>query len=270
MVFFTMPVIDFHTHCFPDYLAQRAIERVIATSPGVKNWTDGTISGLRRSMIKAKVTHSVILPVATKASQVTPINRSAARLAAKDIIPFGTLHPMIENIIEEVSFLKQNGIRGIKLHPEFQNFYMDDQAVFPLYDALSEAGFVLVFHTGTDPGPFSNDHSLPHRLLKVHQAFPRLTLVGSHMGGHQVWDQVEEVLVSLPIYFETSTAPENFLRESFVRMCRRHGTQRILFGSDTPWYDQVYDRTWVATSGLTDQELEMVFFRNAAALLGLP
>ncbi|MBN2036906.1 MAG: amidohydrolase family protein [Chitinispirillaceae bacterium] len=261
--------MDFHTHCFPDHLAARAIEHVLATSPGAKKWTDGTMSGLRRSMAAAGITQAVVLPVATKASQVTPINRGAPLLAADDIIPFGTLHPKTETVIEEVAFLKQSTIRGIKLHPEFQDFYMDDPAVFPIYDALSEAGLILVFHAGTDPGPFSNDHSLPHRLLAVHKAFPRLTIVASHMGGHQVWDQVEELLVGVPVYFETSTAPENFAREPFVRMCRRHGMDRVLFGSDSPWFDQAYDRQWIARSGLTDQELEMVFFDNGAALLGL-
>jgi hypothetical protein len=119
-----MKTIDFHTHCFPDDLAPRAIERIITTSPGATVWTDGTLSGLRRSMAAAGITKSVVLPVATKASQVTSINRAAPALCAPDIVPFGALHPHTANIPEEVAFLIDNGILGIKLHPEFQDFYI--------------------------------------------------------------------------------------------------------------------------------------------------
>jgi predicted TIM-barrel fold metal-dependent hydrolase len=262
-----MEIIDVHAHCFPDNLAQRAIARVLTTSPGAKNWTDGTLAGLRRSMKSAGVTKSVVLPVATKASQVMTINRGAPLLRADDIIPFGALHPAAENIDDEVSFMKANGIRGIKLHPEFQNFFMDDPAVFPLYEALAAAGLIVVFHTGTDPGPFTNDHSLPHSLAKVHKEFPTLRIVASHMGGHQVWDEAERHLVGLPMYFETSTAPTNFSPEKFVGLCRRHGIERILFGTDTPWYDQKFDREWIEGCGLTDKEKEMVFYKNAQRLL---
>jgi uncharacterized protein len=262
-----MEIIDFHAHCFPDDLAPRAIKRVLTTSQGAKNWTDGTVKGLRASMKAAGVTKSVVLPVATKASQVRTINRSAPPLRASDIIPFGALHPAAQNIDEEIGFMKANGIRGIKLHPEFQDFYMDDKAVFPLYEALAAAGLIAVFHTGTDPGPFTNDHSMPASLAAVHRAFPHLRIVAGHMGGHQVWDEAERHLVGLPIFFETSTAPTNFSPEKFVRLCRRHGMERILFGTDTPWYDQKFDREWIETCGLTDREKELVFHKNAEKLL---
>ena len=262
-----METIDFHAHCFPDDLAQRAIERVVSTSPGAKCWTDGTLAGLRASMRESRVTKSVVLPVATRASQVTTINRKAPLLRAQDIIPFGALHPATHDFDKEISFLKADRIPGIKLHPEFQNFNMDDPAMFPMYEALAAAGMIVVFHTGIDPGPFTNDHSLPCMLKKVHRSFPRLRIVGAHMGGHQVWDEVEEHLAGLPIYFETSTAPSNFPPERFVRLCRRHGIERILFGTDTPWYDQKYDREWIDACGLTDTEKEMVLHRNAEQLL---
>jgi len=262
-----MEIIDFHAHCFPDELAHRAIERVLTTSPGAKNWTDGTMAGLRTSMKAAGVTKSVVLPVATRASQVSTINRGAPLLRAPDIIPFGALHPAAENIDREISFMRMNAIRGIKLHPEFQNFNMDDPSVFPMYEALAAAGLIVVFHTGTDPGPFTNDHSLPHMLAAVHRAFPRLRIVAGHMGGHQVWNDVEKHLVGLPMYFETSTAPTNFQRKNFVRLCRRHGIERILFGTDTPWFDQKSDREWIDGCGLTDNEKELVFHKNAERLL---
>jgi uncharacterized protein len=261
-----MEIIDFHTHCFPDDLAARAIERILTTSPMAKVHTNGTLTGLRRSMAAGGVTKSVVLPVATKAAHVTTINRGLPALRAPDIIPFGALHPQTENIDEEIAFLKANNIRGIKLHPEFQDFYMDDPAIFPLYEMLAAAGLIVVFHAGTDPGPFTNDHSTPQRLIRVHRAFPKLVIVGAHMGGHRMWEAVEKHLIGLPIYLETSTAPTNFSKAGFVRLCRSHGMERILFGTDSPWFDQVFDRKWIEECGLTDKEKEMVFWRNAKQL----
>jgi hypothetical protein len=262
-----MRIIDFHAHAFPDSLAQRALARLLASSPGAQVYSDGTVAGLRRVMAKSGVTQSVVLPVATKASQVASINRFAATLHGPDFIPFGSLHPHMQDIAGEIAFMRANNIRGIKLHPEFQDFYMDDPSVFPIYEALASAGIIVVFHTGIDPGPFTNDHSLPHRLAAVARRFPSLRIVASHMGGHQVWDQVEEHLLGLPVYLETSTASVNFSADKFVRFCRRHGIDRVLFGSDTPWYDQTADVPWVRQSGLSEPELEQVFYKNAERLL---
>ena len=235
-------IIDFHAHCFPDDLAPRAVERILSSSPGARCVTGGTLAALRAAMAGSGVTASVVLPVATKASQVATINRAAAALHAPDIIPFGGLHPHTRDIDAQIDFLAANRIRGVKFHPEFQNFYVDDPAVFPLYEALAAAKFIVVFHAGEDPGPFTNDHATPARIAAVCRQFPGLAIVAAHMGGHKMWDEVESCLVGLPIYFETSTAPENFSRDAFARLCRSHGMEQVLFGSDTPWYDQAAGR----------------------------
>lgn len=261
------PVIDFHTHYFPDALAPRAVGHLLATTPEARCWTDGTLAGLRLSMARGGITKAVALPVATKASQVSTINRDAAALAATDVVAFGTLHPAMTNWREEISFIASYGIRGIKLHPEFQDFYLDAPAMFPLYEMLAEAHLILVLHAGKDPGPFTNDHSTPAAIAGVGKRFPSLIIVAAHMGGHGMWDEVERHLIGQPILFDTSTAPEFLPKDEFVRLCRKHGIDRILFGSDSPWFDQSFDRKWVAESGLTDNELELVFHGNAERVL---
>jgi len=158
-------IIDFHTHIFPDSLAERAIKVVKENSPVSRNYTDGTASGLIDSMVSSGISRSVLLPIATKVTQVRQINQSALDFKNQCFIPFGTLHPDDPDFEKEITFLVENGIKGIKLHPEYQTFYIDDRRYYPIYEALEASGLVTLFHAGRDPGPFSNDHALPFAFI---------------------------------------------------------------------------------------------------------
>jgi len=265
-------IIDFHTHFFPPKLAERAIARLIenaAPTIAMKNHTDGTVRGLIESMRAGGVAKSVALPVATKPSQVPSINWDCAASYYPGVIQFGAMHPEMDRFEKEIDFLSANGIKGIKLHPEYQYSYVDDPKAFPMYEKLASAGFIVVFHSGKDPGPFTNDHAMPPALRKVHENFPALKMVAAHLGGWMVWKEVEETLAGLGIFFDTSAVCKLLPPEDFVRICRKHGIEKILFGSDSPWYDQKESVEWVKRSGLTDSELEAVFHKNAENLLGL-
>jgi predicted TIM-barrel fold metal-dependent hydrolase len=265
-----MQIIDFHTHFFPRDLAPRAIARLIenaAPTIAMKNYTDGTAEGLTESMRKSGIAASVALPVATKPSQVSTINKGCADANYPGIIQFGTLHPEMEGFEAEIDFLSKSGIKGIKLHPEYQYSYIDDPKIFPMYEQLAAAGLAVVFHSGKDPGPFTNDHALPPAIRAVHENFPALKIIAAHMGGWMVWEEVEEVLAGLDICLDTSAIYKLLPPKDFVRLCRKHGTEKILFGSDSPWYDQNESVEWMKRSGLSDVELEAVFYGNAERIL---
>jgi predicted TIM-barrel fold metal-dependent hydrolase len=265
-------IIDFHTHFFPPELAERAITRLIenaAPNIAMKNHTDGTVNGLINSMRAGGIDKSVTLPVATKPSQVPNINKGCAASAYPDIIQFGAMHPETESFEAEIDFLSANGIKGIKLHPEYQYSHVDDPRAFPMYEKLASAGLIAVFHSGKDPGPFTNDHAMPPALRKVHENFPALKMVAAHMGGWTVWKEVEETLAGLDIFFDTSAVYKLLPPTDFVRLCRKHGIDKILFGSDSPWYGQGESAEWVKRSGLNDTEIEAVFGGNAERLLEL-
>jgi hypothetical protein len=262
-----MKVIDFHTHMFPDNLAERAIAALQENAPGAEPKTNGKLSGLRESMKKNGVTKSVLLPIATKPSQVSTINKGCAALMSEDCIPFGTLHPDIPSFRDEIDLLKSLHVKGIKFHPEYQDFYIDDAKLFPLYEALEAEQMIVVFHAGKDPGPFSCDHALPPAFKKIHASFPRLRMSAAHMGGWQVWNDVEKFTVDLPIFFDTAAVREYLPVPDFIRLARKHGTDRIVFGSDSPWYDQGVDIKWITGMPLTDDEKEHILYKNAEALL---
>ena len=263
-----MTIIDFHTHIFPDSLAERALNALKSHSPEAKSYTDGTLAGLRRSMKQAGISRAALLPIATKPSQVSTINKTCKDLVAPDTIPFGTIHPGADTFTDDIAVLVSSGIKGIKFHPEYQDFYISEPRYFPIYDALQSAGMIVVFHAGKDPGPFTCDHALPPAFKEIHKNFPRLKIVAAHLGGWRVWVDVEKYMLDLPIYFDSSAIREWMAPEEFIRLARKHGTDKILFGSDSPWFDQAADVRWINLMNLTSEEKEKIFHKNAEILLG--
>jgi predicted TIM-barrel fold metal-dependent hydrolase len=262
-----MLVIDFHTHIFPDDLAERAITKLKSFSSDAVNHTDGTKAGLLASMKKNGIDRSVLLPIATKPSQVRVINQASVSLQTESFTSFGTLHPDMENCEEEILYLKEHNIKGIKFHPEYQDFYIIDKKLFPIYEQLSSEGIIVQFHAGKDPGPFTCDHALPAAIHSIHKNFPKMTIIAAHLGGWKVWNDVEKHLCGLPLYLDTSAIAHLIDPQQCLRILRKHGVERILFGSDSPWFDQGDTLKWLLRLPLTDTEKECITVKNALNLL---
>jgi len=261
-------IIDIHTHAFPDELAQRAVT-MLSEHANVPPHTDGTCEGLRASMKRAGIARSAIMPIATKPSQVRSINRWAAEVNSRfeDLLCFGTLHPAQEDWREEIERITADGIRGIKLHPDYQGFFVDDSAMIPIYRALSDAGLVLLMHAGVDIGLPPPVHCTPERLARVLDAVPDLVLIAAHMGGYKCWEEVERRLVGRALYFDTSYSMADLGEERMLHLIRAHGTDRILFGTDSPWTDQSAEVRVFCTLPLSQDELAAILGGNAARLL---
>jgi predicted TIM-barrel fold metal-dependent hydrolase len=262
-----MDIIDFHTHIFPDHMAAKAMEILQQNAPETIAHGDGTLAGLRRAMAQGGISRSVLQPIATRPEQVTTINRSCAGLIAEDIVPFGTLHPLTMDFEAQLDQLQSLGVKGVKFHPEYQDFFIDELRYFPMYEALQDRDYIVLFHAGKDPGPFSSDHALPPAFKALVSNFPRLRIVAAHLGGWQVWDEVERYLLGLPIYLDTAAVREFLSPTDFVRMVRKHGAERIVFGSDSPWYDPGEDVAWIESLPLKAAEKERILGQNAAELL---
>lgn len=259
-------IIDVHTHIFRDDIAERAVEQLSAAG-SIPAYTNGTLGQLIASMDRASIDASVIAPVSTKPSQVRSINDFSAQCAGERIIPFGTLHPDFGDIDAEVDRMKAMGILGIKLHPEYQVFYPDDERVFGIYEALARDDLVLLFHAGIDV-EIPTLHATPERLARVHEAFPDLVLILAHLGSYKLWDDVERHLVGKNVYFDTSYIFGDIDLDQFRRIVADHGPERILFGTDSPWTDQAVEVGRLRDSGLADDIVEKILGANAAHLLG--
>lgn len=232
-----------------------------------------TLSGLQAVCRQQGVEWAVIQPIATKPAQVPVINRWVAGLAGQQgIKAFGALHPLMtkEEIEQQVKELAAHGIKGVKLHAEYQEFYPDDDRLVDLYAILERADMICLQHAGEDIGFPPPAKAAPSRLRQVHLGFPRLRLVAAHLGGFRLWPEVERQLVGLPVWLDTAFCLEEPLPARLLEIIRAHGAGRILFATDGPWGDLGRHLRHLRESGLTTQEIKDIAGRNAYNLLGMP
>jgi len=261
-------IIDFHTHCFEDSLAERAVP-TIARAAGIQARTDGTVAGIRASMKNAGIDKSILLNIATKPQQTSRINQWAISIQADDLIPFGTIHPDFENWRDELSILQKAGIKGIKFHPDYQKFYVDDQKMFPIYERAAELGLILIFHAGVDIGLPAPYHCPPQRMRHVVRSFPGAKIIAAHMGGYKYWDEVEQYLVGEELYLDTSFSLHEMSEEQFLRILSGHSYEKLLFATDSPWRSQSEEVGRIKAMALPEHVKQAILGDNAAKLLGL-
>ena len=264
----SLNIIDIHTHAFADGIAPKAIE-ALEKSSGTKALLDGTISDLLRSMKKAEVAFSVIQPVATKPSQVRAINTWASRIAGNGLLPFATLYPGQSDWEEEIEQIRRAGFLGVKLHPDYQNFDPDDKALFPMYDRLQAENLIVLYHAGDDISFPPPGRATPKRLLNIVEHFPDLRIIAAHLGGFEMWDAVEEYLVGEDLYLDTCYTFGHLEIKRIVRIMERHGFDRILFGTDSPWKDQREEIQNILRLDIPDEAKRGILGGNARNLLHL-
>jgi hypothetical protein len=182
-------------------------------------------------------------------------------------VPLGALHPYLDIVAEEAQWLREQGIRGVKLQPHFQSFQLEDKRTLRMLEVLE--GMVVLLHGGQEIKEIEHVPTTPPRLLRVHEQFPEHKLVFAHLGGYQMWEEVEETLVGKPVWFDLSYTFEYLPDEQIERVIRAHGVERILFGSDYPWQAPAVARAGVARLGLTEEEKEQIMGENARNLLEL-
>lgn len=264
-------IIDFHTHVFPEQMAEKTI-RKMEEEGNVNAFTNGTLQELMHSMKENNVAISVLLPVATRPGQFETINRYAAEISGREgIISFGGIHPDTDQYKEQLQEIKRLGLPGIKLHPDYQCTFIDDPKMVRIIQYAAELDLIISIHAGLDIGLPDPIHCPPERtanmLEKIDSINARIVL--AHMGGFRQWDEVEEYLVGKNVRFDTAYTLGHINPEQFQRIVRNHGADRILFGTDSPWSEQKESIKLLSDMEFTEEELECIFWRNGAGLLGL-
>lgn len=281
-------IIDFHTHTFPDAISVNVIHKLSLASR-TRAFSDGSLDALRRSMETAGIKYSVNLPVMTSPGQVEKINRTMIEnreaLLSQGIIAFGGMHPDYEDFKSELKRLKAGNIPGIKLHPAYQNVDLDDVRMLRIIEAASDIGLIVLTHAGIDVGIYDRNYSSVKQILNVIKQVRPERFVLAHMGGWGCWNDVERDLAGAPVYMDTAFAvgtitpspdacqrpilDSNLSNEQFVRIARKHGTDKILFATDSPWEEQKDYIERIEALALSAEEKLRIFGGNAAALLNL-
>jgi hypothetical protein len=260
-------IIDFHAHAFPDTLAARAISQLEHGS-GVKAFLDGRVSSLLAAMDAAGIGTSVICSIATKPEQFAPILEWSKAIASPRIVPFPSIHPRGPDPVGQAHRVAEAGFLGVKLHPYYQEFDLDDEALLPLYRAIDALGLLLVVHTGFDFAFPRHRRADPVRICRVLEQVPSLRLVTTHMGAWNDWDEVEKHLIGKPIAMDLSLSIDLLGRERARAMILAHPIDRVLFGTDSPWGSQAATLEGLRALALGEEREQAILWKNARALLG--
>lgn len=320
-------IIDFHTHIFPDRIAEKTIQTLSSVSQ-IRPSTDGTSHGLSQSMSRAGIDLSINLPVLTTPEQTDKVNdsllRSREQMLDKGILSFGGMHPGYTAFKEKLHTLAREGVKGIKLHPAYQRTDLDDPVMMRIIDAASEYGLIVLVHSGLDIGiPGHNYSDIPMILRVIEEVHPE-KLVLAHMGGWKNWKDVGKYIAGAPVWLDSafamgridkkeSSRPEdcplpetqaleqvknntdgmnaisqwipesepaagrnpedddfyNMTADSFLSLCQKHGTDRILFATDCPWADQKAYVDAFRSLPFTEEEKNAILGENALKLLGM-
>jgi predicted TIM-barrel fold metal-dependent hydrolase len=262
----TTGYIDFHTHAFPDQIAAMAIP-ALEKKGNVKAYLNGTVTDLLGSMDEAEIEQSVVCSIATRPEQFQPIFDWSKSIRSDRIIPLPSVHPADPDRFDQLQQIKDQGFIGLKMHPYYQDFFLDDEELLELYEKIKDLGLLLVVHTGYDIGYPRIKRADPARILKLLQLIPGLRLITTHLGGWDEWEDVRNLLTGLPIYMEISFALD-FLDQIRLRdLIVNHPPEYILFGTDSPWADQATTLKMLGKLGLPDELFNRIVRENAKVLL---
>ena len=261
------PIIDCHCHIYPDKIADRAVKS-IRSFYDIDMGYDGRCSTLLEKGSENGIKHYVIFSVATTPKQVQSINTFIADTADKSgglMTGLGSLHPDSDNMEEDYVHLESLGLKGVKLHPDFQEIAIDDKRCEKIYE-LCRGEIPVMLHTGDYRYDFSN----PERMARILKKYPDLTVIGAHFGGWSVWDEAAEKLAGYEnFYVDCSSSLYDMSAEKARSLVRAYGAERVLFGTDFPmwFYEKEIER--FNSLGLTDDEAEKILYKNAVKLFGI-
>ena len=261
-------IIDAHAHTFPDKIAEKAINRLAKIS-GITPATNGTVSGTVSYMKKLNIDHFINLNIATAPGQQTSINNTASENNKNhnNMISTGSVHPDNPEAIEELHRIKSLSINAIKLHPDYQEFFIDEEKLYPIYQTCSDLDLPIVFHAGWDCYSPNIVHAKPEARASVAKKFPNLKMVVAHFGGLKMWDDVIEYLAGIEnVYFDTAMAATYMNdKNTAMKILSKHPIDNIFLGSDCPWESPADSIKFIDSLPLSDDQKEKIFGLNAAS-----
>ncbi|MCI8364285.1 MAG: amidohydrolase family protein [Eubacterium sp.] len=278
-------IIDIHAHAYPERIAKKVKERMESVS-GSRVENVGTPEALVEGMEKNGVNHSVFLPVATNPGQVGKLNAQAIRwmeeYGNRGLVSFAAVHPDTAELKMVMRGIRNSGLRGIKIHPDYQETYFDDIRYLRILDAAAEEGLLVLVHAGMDEVYPDQVHCDVKRILRVLEEVECSHLILAHMGGWQMWTDVKKYICGAPVYMDTAFSLTGTVSvenrgvygkmlddHQFTELVRLHGSDRVLFGSDTPWSSQKENLEWIQKCSLNPGEKTQILGENARKLLTL-
>ena len=261
-----MKIIDIHTHIYPDAIARKATDSIRDFYQIDGGGMDGSVEMLRTRGAQAGISQYVVLPVSNSPRRVRSINEFLLEQTRKytDFIGFGTLHAEMEGLMEETQWILDQGLKGIKMHPDSQRFNIDDERLFPVYEVLQDR-IPVMLHMGDPRYNFSH----PVRLKRVLSLFPRLQVIAAHFGGYSMYHTARELLWDTDCIFDVSSSlmfMEEGMAEKYINS---YGAERMAYGTDYPLWDPVREMERFMQLKLTDDQFDQIIHKTAERILKL-
>ncbi len=265
-----MKIFDIHTHVFPDKIAPAALAHLQEKSYGIPVFTAGTAIDLQQKALEAGYSGWLNCPVVTNPRQMRSVNDWAATWNVWPHLSLGGIHPAAEDADRELYRIKELGLYGVKLHPEYQEFFLLEKRMERLWSICEKLSLPVLIHAGQDIGFQGPVHSHPADFAELARRHPALVIICAHLGGWREWDDVERHLVGQPVFLDTSFAKMYMQeQEQFKRIIVNHGSEKILYGTDSPWSNLHDAIAEIVLLGFSPAEQENIFWRNAARLFHL-
>ena len=272
-----MLTVDFHTHIFPDKIAKTSIG-LLAKASGTTPYLNGTKDGLKEGLIQAGVSLAVALPVLTKPTQfesvlnyATSVNKEFNLANKANILSFAGIHPDCENLEDKIKLIKEFGFLGVKIHPDYQGVFIDDERYYKIVKLAKDNDLIVVTHSGIDDGflnaPIRCAPQCAVKLLDRLGGYDKF--VFAHLGANRMFDETLKYLAGKSVYFDTGYSLNQISDSQFRTLVLRHGTNKILFASDSPWADIGDFRERILAMDLSPLDKELILYKNALKLLNL-
>ena len=261
-------VINAHCHIYPDKIASKAVK-------GIRDFYDldmslnGKTDDLIRNGSRVGVVHYLVHSVATTPKQVKSINEFISYEVKEHdglFTGFGTLHPDSDDIEGDVNYLLDLGLKGVKLHPDFQLFALNEERAFKLGEAINDADIPVLIHCGD----FRYNYSNPEQLIPFLERFPDMTVIGAHFAGWSMWEDATKQLAGTPnLYVDLSSSLYALSPETALELIHAYGADKVLWGTDYPMWDAVSEMEYFNKIDLTEKERSQILYENASKLLKL-
>lgn len=252
-------IIDAHAHIFPEKIAENATVN-IGKFYDIPMTSCGISERLIESGSKIGVKQYLVCSTATKPQQVTSINNFISDECAKHSCFFGlgTVHPEAEDIEADVNQIKKLGLRGVKLHPDFQLFNADSNEAYKIYEMI-EGELPVLIHCGD----IRYEYSRPHRIARIAKDFPKLKIIAAHLGGYQRWDEAVECLTGLEnVRFDICSSMSFMSVERAAELIGIYGVENCFFGTDFPMWSHESELNSFLSLGLSENENRMILAEN--------
>ncbi len=260
-------IFDIHCHIYPEKIAQKA-SHAIGDFYGIKMCFEGDFESLKKQVERAGTTLAAVHSAATLPKQVTAINEFISRSVKSDperFIGFGTLHPLSENIEQEVEEIISLGLKGIKIHPDFQKFDLDSPAAMKMFEIVGDR-LPFLIHMGDK----RYTYSAPSKLKVVMKQFPKVRVIGAHLGGWTVWDEAVKELADTENLFVDCSSSLYFLSpKRAAEIIHIYTPERVFYGTDYPMWDLSEELERFDALPLSDGDKQKILWDNAQEYFGL-